>query len=92
MVRRMAEERGGTLVQEDEAVAATLATIKEALQQGDPVMLHRFGTWQVRAKRARIGHNPRTGGAAAIAARRVVRCAAAQTVQQVVAGAATPMD
>ena len=34
MVRRMAEERGGTLVQEDEAVAATLVTIKEALQQG----------------------------------------------------------
>jgi hypothetical protein len=40
----------------------------------------------------RIGRNPRSGATAAIAARRVVRCTAAQTVQQGVAGAATPVD
>ncbi len=92
MVQRIAEEMGCTKVQADEAVEAILATVKEALQQGEPVILRRFGTWQVRAKRARGGRNPRTGAAAAIAARRVVRFTAAQTLKQVVAGAATTVD
>ena len=92
MVQRIAEEMGCTKVQADEAVEAILATVKEALQQGEPVILRRFGTWQVRAKRARGGRNPRTGAAAAIAARRVVRFTAAQTLKQVVAGVAIPAD
>ena len=46
---------------------------QEALRQGDPVIVRRFGTWQVRTKRARVGRNPKTGTAAAIPARRVVR-------------------
>jgi nucleoid DNA-binding protein len=62
---------------------------KEALQQGEPVILRRFGTWQVCATRARQGRNPRTGEAAAIAARRVVRCTAGQGLKQRVAGAVT---
>ncbi len=92
MVRRMAEELGCTLAQVDEAVEAILATIKHTLQQGEPVILRRFGTWQVRVKRARVGRNPRTGATAAIAARRVVRFTAAQTLKQVVAAVATPVD
>jgi nucleoid DNA-binding protein len=92
MVRRIAEELGCTQVEADEAVEAILATIKKTLQQGESVILRRFGTWQVRGKRARVGRNPRTGAAAAIAARRVVRFTAAQTLKQVVAGAATRMD
>ena len=47
--------------QADAAVAAILTTIKEALRHGEPVILRRFGTWQVRAKRARLGRNPKTG-------------------------------
>jgi nucleoid DNA-binding protein len=88
----MAEELGCTLAQVDEAVEAILATITHTLQQGEPVILRRFGTWQVRVKRARVGRNPRTGATAAIAARRVVRFTAAQTLKQVVAAVATPMD
>jgi integration host factor subunit alpha len=41
----------------------------------------------VRAKRARVGRNPKTGAAAAIAARRVVRFTAGATLKQRVAGA-----
>ena len=73
MVQRIAEELGCTKVQAEAAVEAILTTIKEALQHGEPVFLRRFGTWQVRAKRARVGRNPKTGTAAAIPARRVVR-------------------
>jgi nucleoid DNA-binding protein len=51
------------------------------------VIVRRFGTWQVRAKRARVGRNPKTGAAAAIAARWVVRFTAGQPFKQAVDGA-----
>jgi nucleoid DNA-binding protein len=92
IVQRIAQELGYTTTKAEAAVEAMLAAVKEALQQGEPVILRRFGTWQVRAKRARMGRNPRTGAAAAIAARRVVRFTAAQTLKQVVAGVAIPAD
>lgn len=92
MVQRIAEELGCTIGQAEAAVAAVLGTVKEALRQGDPVILRRFGTWQVRTKRARVGRNPKTGAAAAIPARRVVRFVVSQTLKQAVAGVASPTD
>ena len=92
MVRRIAGELGCTNVQADAAVEAILATIKDTLQQGESVILRRFGTWHVQAKRARVGRNPKTGAAATIAARRIVRFTASQTLKRVVAGLATPAD
>ena len=50
-----------TNVQAAAAVEAVMATMKEALQQGEPVILRRFGTWQVHAKRARVVAIPRPG-------------------------------
>ena len=70
MVQRIAQELGCTTAKAAAAVEAILTTIKASLQQGEPVLLRRFGTWQVRAKRARVGRNPKTGAAAAIPARR----------------------
>jgi nucleoid DNA-binding protein len=92
IVQRIAEATACTQAQGEEAVEAILATLKQTLQHGDPVILRRFGTWQVRAKRARMGRNPRTGAAAAIAARRVVRFTAAQTLKQVVEQADPPVQ
>ena len=43
------------------AVAAVLDEIKEALKKGDKVQLVGFGSFEVRAKAARTGKNPRTG-------------------------------
>jgi nucleoid DNA-binding protein len=91
MVQRIAADTEITHVQADAAVEAILAAVKEALRQGEPVILRRFGTWQVRAKRARVGRNPKTGAAAAIPARRVVRFTAGQRFKQAVAGAAHPV-
>jgi DNA-binding protein HU-alpha len=92
LVQRMATELECTIGQAEAAVEATLTTIKASLRQGDPVILRRFGTWQVRAKRARVGRNPKTGAAAAIPARRVVRFVVAQTLKQAVAAGAHPAD
>ncbi|MBQ7095060.1 MAG: HU family DNA-binding protein [Clostridia bacterium] len=51
-----------------EVVAAVLDEIKEALKKGDKVQLVGFGSFEVRAKAARKGKNPRTGEEITIAA------------------------
>jgi DNA-binding protein HU-beta len=73
IVRRVAEATDLTQVQAEDVVNAIIDTMKSALQQGDSVIVRRFGTFAVRDKRARMGRNPQTGEEAAIPARRVVR-------------------
>ena len=73
IVNRIADETGLTKVKAEEAVDTILEQVKEGLRQGEPVILRRFGSFQVREKRARIGRNPKTGEEADIPARRVVR-------------------
>lgn len=50
----------------------TLEEISAALVRGDCVKLRSFGLFAVRAKRERIGRNPRTGVEAPIKPRRVL--------------------
>ncbi len=52
----------------DKAVAAVLASIEEALVAGEKVQLIGFGTFEVKERAARTGHNPKTGEAIEIAA------------------------
>ncbi len=59
IVTRIAEETGLTKVKAEEAVDAILEEIKDSLQRGEPVTLRRFGSFQVREKRARPGRNPK---------------------------------
>jgi DNA-binding protein HU-beta len=73
IINRIADETGLTKAQAEKAVNAILEEIKDGLQRGEPVILRRFGSFQVREKRARTGRNPNTGEAAGIPARRVVR-------------------
>lgn len=49
-----------------------LDMMQEALIEGDTVKLSRFGNFNVRAKRQRIGRNPKTGEEVPITPRRVV--------------------
>jgi DNA-binding protein HU-beta len=73
IINRIADETDLTKVQAEKAVNAILQEIKDGLQRGEPVILRRFGSFQVRAKRARMGRNPKTGEEAGIPARRIVR-------------------
>ena len=43
------------------AVDAVLATIGKSLRSGDAVVLTGFGTFSIRERPARTGHNPKTG-------------------------------
>jgi integration host factor subunit alpha len=49
-----------------------LEEIADALVSGEPVKLRSFGLFAVRAKRERIGRNPRTGVEVPITPRRVL--------------------
>ena len=73
IVNRIAEETALTQIKAEEVVNAILHEIKNALRHGDSVILRRFGSFQVRDKHARIGRNPKTGQAADILPRRIVR-------------------
>ena len=42
------------------ALDATVEAIKNALVNGDKVQLIGFGTFEVRQRKARVGHNPST--------------------------------
>ncbi len=55
------------------AVEATLEALTEAFQKGERVQLVGFGTFEVRAKRARRGRNPQTGAPMMITARKIVK-------------------
>jgi len=46
--------------------------ISEALVRGEQVKLRSFGTFNVRAKRGRVGRNPKTGVEAPISPRKVL--------------------
>ena len=50
------------------AVAAVVASITDALADGEKVSLIGFGTFEVKARAARTGQNPRTGEKIKIAA------------------------
>ena len=73
LVRHIADETDLTQVKAAEVVETIFDEIKRALQQGDAVILRRFGSFHVRDKQARIGRNPKTGQETVIPSRRVVR-------------------
>ena len=73
-------------------VERTLELVVEALEAGKQVKLSGFGVFQVRAKRARMGRNPKTGEPAAIEPRRVIGFRASQVMKSRVDGAHNGAD
>jgi integration host factor subunit alpha len=62
-------------------VERTLDLVAEAMGRGEIVKLSGFGVFQVRAKRERLGRNPKTGAPATIAPRRVIGFRASQVLK-----------
>ena len=52
----------------EKAVAAVIDTITETLANGEKVSLVGFGTFEVKERAERLGHNPQTGEVMVIAA------------------------
>jgi integration host factor subunit alpha len=61
-----------------------LEMMQDSLVGGDTVKLSRFGNFNVRAKRQRIGRNPKTGEEVPITPRRVVTFRPSQMLREFV--------
>ncbi len=60
LVASVVEKTGLAKKDAEKAVAAVLDSVKEAVAKGDKVQLVGFGTFEVRARAARTGLNPKT--------------------------------
>ncbi len=61
LIDAIAEKGGLSKVDAAKALDATIASITDALKQGDTVTLVGFGTFGVKVRAARTGRNPQTG-------------------------------
>ena len=71
LIAAVATKAGLSKKDADAAIGAVVSTIADALKAGDKVSLVGFGTFEVRARAARMGKNPQTGEAIKIAASKV---------------------
>lgn len=60
LVAKISDVSGLTKKDAEAALNATLSTIQEALAADEKVVLTGFGTFEVRNRKPRTGHNPRT--------------------------------
>ena len=61
LIAAVAEKTGLTKKDAEKAVNATMEAITAELAKGDKVSLTGFGIFEVKAREARTGRNPRTG-------------------------------
>lgn len=71
LIAAVAANAGLSKKDADAAVAATFDAITDALKKDEKVQLIGFGTFEVRARAAKQGRNPKTGEAMTIAASKV---------------------
>ena len=71
LVEQVADRTGQTKKQAMAIVDAVFASITGSLRRGEKVTVVGFGTFQVRARAARDGRNPRTGAKIWIPPKRV---------------------
>lgn len=67
----IAQATGMTKKNSEKAVQVMLNEIAASLKKGEKVSLAGFGTFEVRARAARVGRNPRSGQTIKIAASKV---------------------
>lgn len=60
LIETIAQATGLSVKDSEKALNATLAVVKESLIAGEKVVLTGFGTFEVRNRKDRVGHNPRT--------------------------------
>ncbi len=61
LIDKVAESASISRAEAEVVVKTVLDSIVEALHAGDKVELRGFGSFRLRARRARIGRNPKTG-------------------------------
>ncbi len=81
LIQKIAENGNMTKKDAEIALKAVIDAISEAVAAGDKVQISGFGSFDVKARDARMGRNPKTGEAVEIAASKRVVFSAAQVLK-----------
>ena len=85
LIAAVAEKCGITKKDAERVVNATVETITESLVKGEKVQLSGFGIFEVKARAARTGRNPRTNENIEIPATKLPAFKASKTLKDAVA-------
>ena len=85
LIAAVAEKTGMTKKDAERVINATFETITAGLAKGDKVAVSGFGNFEVKAREARVGRNPRTKETIEIPATRLPAFKASSTLKNAVA-------
>ena len=84
LIAAVAEKTGMTKKDAERVINATVDTITQSLVKGDKVQVSGFGIFEVKAREARVGRNPRTKETIQIPATRLPAFKASKALKEVV--------
>lgn len=84
LVEALVRRAGMQRAEANRLLTRMLEMMQDALVAGETVKLSRFGNFNVRAKRQRVGRNPKTGEEVPITPRRVVTFRPSQMLREFV--------
>ena len=85
LIAAVAEKAGLTKKDAERVINATFESITESLCKGDKVSVSGFGIFEVKAREARVGRNPRTKETIQIPATKLPAFKASKTLKDAVA-------
>ena len=85
LIAAVAEKTGMTKKDAERVIHATFESVTEALAKGDKVAVSGFGNFEVKAREARVGRNPRTKESIQIPATKLPAFKAAKALKDAVA-------
>ena len=85
LIAAVAAKTGLTKKDAERVINATVESITESLVKGDKVQVSGFGIFEVKAREARVGRNPRTKEAIQIPATRLPAFKASKALKDAVA-------
>ena len=85
LIAAVAEKTGMTKKDAERVINATIETVEASLVKGEKVSISGFGIFEVKAREARVGRNPRTKESIEIPATRLPVFKASKTLKDSVA-------
>ena len=85
LIAAVAEKTGLTKKDAERVVSATFETITATIKAGEKVSISGFGIFEVKAREARIGRNPRTKEEIKIPATKLPAFKASKTLKDLIA-------
>ena len=84
LIAAVAEKTGLTKKDAERVVSATFETVVATLKNGEKVQISGFGNFEVKAREARIGRNPRTKEEIKIPATKLPAFQASKTLKDLI--------